>query len=380
MARLFLLFHGRFPGEKAASLFAAKSAEAFASQGFTVTVLVPKRKGVDARSACEYFGVADNFSIKELPVKDYFSRPIPKKAAFSLSFLFFALACRKFLKKESREGDIFYSNESLPLYAVSFLGRKTFYEMHDFPESKLGLFGMMVGRFDFILIHNRWKVDKFKREFPRAKAKIICEPNAVQLEEFDIPLSREEARKRLGLPLDKKIAVYTGHLFGWKGADTLAEAAKKLSDEFKIVFVGGTERDIASFKEKYGRLANVSIVGHKPHREIPVWQKAADLLVLPNTAKEDISKYYTSPMKLFEYMASGRPIIASDIPSIREIVDEKTAILVKPDDPEALAEAIKKASDSDHSAMISESLARVRERTWTKRSARIMEFIQDEKA
>jgi glycosyltransferase involved in cell wall biosynthesis len=54
-----------------------------------------------------------------------------------------------------------------------------------------------------------------------------------------------------------------------------------------------------------------------------MWQKAADALVLPNTAKEDISKYYTSPMKLFEYMASRRPIVATNIPSITEIINEE---------------------------------------------------------
>src|SRR3989338_7168842 len=90
-----------------------------------------------------------------------------------------------------------------------------------------------------------------------------------------------------------------------------------LTLNFAVGFVGGTEKDRAKVKVKSEKLKNkdnVKIIEHRPHDEIPFWLRAADILVLPNTAIEDISKYYTSPMKLFEYMASGRPIVPSDLP------------------------------------------------------------------
>ncbi len=374
---MFILFHGRFPGEKAASLFAAKDAEAFAAQGIQVQVVIPRRRNVDPNTAFDYYNVHRNFDIVVLPIIDFFSWKIPSKLSFYLNFLAFSLACRSYLKKESTKDDIIYSNESLPLYFASALNRKTFYEMHDFPESKFWLFKMFLKSCTWILIHNRWKVEKFRQTFPGIKAHIVCEPNAVQIEEFDIPLSKEEARKQLNLPNDKKIAVYTGHLFGWKGVETLAQAARFLDNDFLVVFVGGTDNDVAQFKQKHGTVTNVSIVGHKPHKEIPVWQKASDVLVLPNTAKEAISAYYTSPMKLFEYMASGRPIVASDIPSIREIVDENSAVLVKADEPKLLAEGIVKAAGDQIlvNNLVTEAFEKVRIHTWAMRAQRIIAFM-----
>jgi glycosyltransferase involved in cell wall biosynthesis len=73
---------------------------------------------------------------------------------------------------------------------------------------------------------------------------------------------------------------------------------------------------------------------------MPVWQKAADVLVIPNTAKEKISKYYTSPMKLFEYLASEKPIAASNIPSIKEIYESEPVHFFNPDDAVSLANII----------------------------------------
>ncbi|MFA6601799.1 MAG: glycosyltransferase [Candidatus Paceibacterota bacterium] len=376
MRRLFLLFHGRFPSEKAASLFAGKSAETFAKAGLKVSILVPRRRGVSPQSAFEYYSLEKNFNIVELPITDFFSWPIPDKIAFGLNFLAFSRASYSYLKRQRlKEEDIVYSNESLPLYFASFLTRSIFYEMHDFPESKLGIFSLFLKRFKWILIHNRWKVEQFHKVFPKCSAKIIYEPNAVDLTEFDLPISKEEARDKLNLPQDKKIAVYTGHLFGWKGAHILAEAAKHLSNGFLVVFVGGTEKDVVGFKEKYGSLPDIKIIGFRPHQEIPIWQKASDFLVLPNTAKEAISAYYTSPMKLFEYMASKRIIIASDIPSIREIVDEKSAILVEADQPEILAKAIQDAGGRSGLSVLTEAaFQKVSSHTWKERAKRIIDF------
>lgn len=177
------------------------------------------------------------------------------------------------------------------------------------------------------------------KKFHIASEKIVVIPNAVDVSEFTLSISKEEARKKLHLDVSKKYAIYTGHLYAWKGVHTLAEAAQYMP-EVEILFVGGREEDIKQFGEKYKDTKNIHLVGRRPHIEIPLWQCAADVLVLPNTAKEEISAHYTSPMKLFEYMASGRPIVASRIPSIVEHLDDDHATLVKPDDAQALAQGI----------------------------------------
>ncbi len=376
--RLFLIFHGRFPSNKAASLFAAKSAEAFAEQGLDVELVVSRRLGRETGNPYGYYKVKDIFRIVYLPVLDLPSANWMNSVRFALSSLSFSLFCYWYLLRHAGKEDVIYSNESLPLLFASFSFPRTFYEMHDFPAKGKGLFGFFIRRMRWVLIHNDWKADSAKKAFALEEENIFREPNAVQMEDFDISLSKEEAREKLSLSHDKKIVVYTGHLYAWKGVDTLARAAHELSDQYLVVFVGGTPEDVKKLRDAHTDVDNLLITGWKPHAEIPLWQKAADVLVLPNTAKENISKYYTSPMKLFEYMASGVPIVASRLPSIEEIVTDGEVFFVPPDDASALAQKIQEACRDTERAEIKASAAyrAVTEHTWQKRAARIISFIR----
>lgn len=374
--KLFIIFHGRFPSEKAASLFAGKSAESFAREGVLTTLIVPRRISRIRTDPYEYYNLEKNFKIVYLPTVDLFKVPFLKTIAFETSFLIFSIFAFLFLIFKAGKGDLIYSNESLPIYISSFYFPNTLYELHDFPKSKSFFYRNLFKKVGKILSHNNWKTEKLESIFGVLKSKVILERNAVDIEEFDISVGKEKSREKLGLPIQKKIVVYTGHLYSWKGVDTLAKAANFLP-EVLFIFVGGTTSDIKRFKEVYGGMNNVLIAGHKEHSEIPYWQKAGDVLVLPNTAKEDISKLYTSPMKLFEYMASGRPIVASRIISITEILNEKNSILVEPDNPEALASAISDiiANPKKGEALSEQAMTDVKEFTWDKRAKRILAFI-----
>ncbi len=377
MKRLFLIFHGRFPCEKAAAIFAAKDAEAFADEGVEVILVVPRRIGRSSNDPYDYYKIRRNFRIVYLPVVDFMFFPFAPKIFFWLSFISFSMSSFFYVLFRATRHDIIYSNEPLPLFFASFVFPLTFYEMQDFPESKIRLFGFMLHRIAFISVSNRWKKEEMEKVFSIASNKMLYEPNAVDFSEFDIPIGKEESRKKLSLPLDKKIVVYTGHLYGWKGVDTLALAARELSDEYLVFFVGGTDDDQKRFRKMYGDCKNIIISGLKPHSEIPLWQKAADVLVLPNTAKEKISKYYTSPMKLFEYMASKRPIIASRIPSLSGLIDERSVIFVEPDNSSELARAIERVC-ANLKLVESVSLSAyelVKDFTWNKRAQRIIKFI-----
>jgi len=193
-----------------------------------------------------------------------------------------------------------------------------------------------------------------KNLYPNA-SRVLVAPDGVDLKLFDIPLSREEAKKHLGLRSNKKLVIYTGSRHLWKGVETLDEVSKLLPHNIEVM-----------------------IITDKPHTEIPLYLKAADVLILPNSAKEDISKLYTSPMKLFEYMASGTPIVASDLPSIREILNDSAAFFFAPDSPESLAEAIQEALSNE---AIAKSKAENAHKialnyTWDRRAERIIRFIQ----
>lgn len=375
--RIFLIFHGRFPGEKAAAIFAAKDAEAFADEGVEVIFLAPRRIGRYRINPYDYYKIRRNFRVVYLPVLDLMFLPFAYKLFFWISFISFSVSSFFYTLFSATHKDVIYSNEPLPLFFASFVFPLTFYEMQDFPESKIRLFGLILRRICFISLSNHWKMEEMKKVFSVKSDKMLYEPNAVDLSEFDILVDKEEARKKLLLPSDKKLVVYTGHLYGWKGVDTLALAARGLPPEYLVFFVGGTNEDQNRFKKKYGDSKNIIIAGLKPHSEIPLWQKAADVLVLPNTAKEKISKYYTSPMKLFEYMASRRPIIASRIPSLVGVVDDKSVVFVEPDSPDDLAKAIKNTCEDSKIAdsVSSSAYELVKNYTWEKRAQRIIRFI-----
>lgn len=372
---LFLIFHGRFPSEKAAALFAAKSCEAFSGEGIETTLIVPRRLGRSKSDPFAYYKVKDNFRIVYLPTIDLYSLRFLHVFAFWISFIVFSVATLFYLLFNSRHNDIIYSNESLPLLLASYVRKNTLYEVHDFPEHKLWLYTLLLKKVKWVLATNKWKKEKLEKAFSVPSQKVFYEPNAVDVEEFDVPLTQEEARTQLGLPQGDTMAMYTGHLYSWKGVDTLAEAAKEIPS-VQVYFVGGTDFDVNRFQQKYGDIPNIKIIGHRPHAEIPVWQKAADILVLPNTAKEDISKYYTSPMKLFEYMASGRPIVASNIPSITELLDKENALLVLPDDVQNLVAGINTLMLSPQKGVLADrALLDVKEHTWSKRAQRIIKKL-----
>lgn len=377
MKRLFLLFHGRFPSEKAASLFAAKSCEAFADIGFQVVLIVPRRKKVEESDPYAYYGIKNNFTVVRVPTIDLFGLPLLSRIAFQVSFLIFSISCFCFLLFHARKRDIVYSNESLSILLASLYFPFTLYEVHDFPERKKPFYSLIFSRVRFILATNTWKSNQLSRFMGVPQKKILVERNAVDIGDFDVTLTKDDARKKFSLPADRRIVLYTGHLYAWKGVDGLARAAQYFTEDILVIFVGGTHEDIERFRHLYGNIKNIRIIGHRPHAEIPYWQKAADVLVLPNTATEHISKYQTSPMKLFEYMASGRPIVATDIPSVREILNPSNAAIVPADDERSLAEAIQMLlARTDYATKIAHNAyVQITHHTWLERAKRIADFM-----
>jgi glycosyltransferase involved in cell wall biosynthesis len=159
----------------------------------------------------------------------------------------------------------------------------------------------------------------------------------------------------------------------------LAEAAEFLKNDCVVIFVGGTERDIRSFADKNKKRKNILIVGKKPHSEMPLYLKAADVVVLPNSSKANISKYYTSPIKLFEYMASGVPVVASRLPSLMEILNKRNALLVDPDNPKRLADGLHFIMENPEfgQKIARQALSEVQRYTWQKRAERVMHFVKN---
>jgi len=374
MNKLFIIFHGRFPNEKAAGIFAAEDARSFGRYA-DVTMLVPRRFNSIKENAYSFYNLPKEITVVYLPTIDLFSIPLLSRIAFAVSYIAFSFSAVFYLRKYSKAA-IVLTNEPLPAYFAAAIVQKVILEVHDSPQSFKGFYRHVYREVSLLVSTNTLKKDKMVREFGVPNEKILVEQNAVDLEVF-ASKDKVQSRMALGLPEAGTIVLYTGHLYDWKGVDTLARAAAVVPEAL-FYFVGGTQSDVAAFKKKYSDTKNIHVVGHVAHNMVPLWQGAADILVLPNSGKHEISVHDTSPMKLFEYMASLRPIVASDLPSIREILPPDAGVYVEPDNTEALAEGIRSLMENPESAVRYATKAHetVLSHSWIERAKRIWEKIE----
>ena len=182
------------------------------------------------------------------------------------------------------------------------------------------------------------------------------------------------------LPAEPVVA-YAGHLYAWKGVDVLVRALA-LVPGVKGLIVGGAEQepDLARLKALAAELGiadRVTFTGHLAPADVRAQLAKATVLALPNPASA-ISTKFTSPLKLFEYMAAGRAIVASDLPAIREVLqDNEQALLVAPGDANALADAIRRlVSDRALAERLGRAaFAAAPAYTWAKRAEKLEALI-----
>jgi glycosyltransferase involved in cell wall biosynthesis len=185
----------------------------------------------------------------------------------------------------------------------------------------------------------------------------------------------------LRLPQDKKIILYSGQFVSWKGLEILEEASRRLPANMLIYVVGGEREDYEKITGIKVESGNLIFAGLRDYKEMPLWNYAADICLVIGTRQNEYSYYHTSPMKIFENMASLRPILASDTPANREIVSEKECYFYEPDNAEDLAlkaqEILKNPIEAD--LRINCALIKVREYSWEKRAKNILELINENK-
>jgi len=175
----------------------------------------------------------------------------------------------------------------------------------------------------------------------------------------------------------KPLVAYAGHLYPWKGVDVLVEALARVPEVDGLI-VGGhpQEPDLArlrSLAQRLGAEQRITFAGLVAPSSVAGLLSRATILALPNPASA-IATRFTSPLKLFEYLAAGRPIVASDLPAIREVLtDNVDALLVTPGDANALADAIRRlARDPELGVRLSRAARDlVPQYTWARRAERL---------
>jgi glycosyltransferase involved in cell wall biosynthesis len=357
----------------ASAIHVMKMCHSMANLGISGELVLPSYD--DRIDIFEYYGVKPNFKITTLPsFKNSSARHILHGA---FSAVYTRLKRNNFDLILTR--NIFYTSLSTNLFKIP-----TIYDAHHPPVNKAAYFLFRSFKGSNYLIRfstNSQGLGNMYIGLGLPKDKLVVAPNGVDLEPFRVNLSKEEARSLLGLPAKTKIVCYSGNSYSGRGIELLIEAALRLKDVVFIV-VGGLERDIKNYKNiARGKKAdNFMLVGFVPHKKVPLYLLSADVLVMPYTSRMTIkggtvASNFTSPIKLFEYMASCRPIVATSLPAVREILEDmKNAILVEPDNLGSLVNGLRRVLED---SVLAEKLATqassdVKKYTWEERVKKIL--------
>jgi glycosyltransferase involved in cell wall biosynthesis len=224
------------------------------------------------------------------------------------------------------------------------------------------------GAADGYVTITRGLADELEERFGR-RERLAVVPDGVRLEPDIDPAPAATG----GRP----VVAYAGHLYAWKGVDVLLEAIARVPEADALI-VGGHEREpdferVRTLARNLGIMDRVTFTGLVDPPRVRALLSRATMLALPNPASA-ISTRFTSPLKLFEYMATGRPIVASDLPAFREVlVPGETAVLVPPGDPAALADGLRSviADPALGARLAAAARAAVRDYTWDRRAERL---------
>ena len=333
--RIALVAPGSIPAPTANSIQTMKMAQAFTALGHELRLYAP---GADPQVAWEtlakQYGLRHEFSIKWLPRRrflrgyDYGRATVLDAKAWGADLVY----------TRNPQAAAFGAQRRLP----------TILEMHDLPHGRggprlLDVFADGPGARKLIAI-TQALADALRERYRLPDTlNIQVAPDGVDLERYTGLPAPAAARQQLSLP-DTFTAGYTGSLYAGRGIELLLDLAARLP-QTHLLIVGGRDAHLPRLRQQASALNNLTLTGFVPNADLPLYQAASDVLLAPYQQQVSASSggniaAFLSPMKLFEYLASGRPILASQLPVLREVLNEESAILLPGEDAAAWAAAL----------------------------------------
>ena len=357
------------PARRANTIQVMKMAQALAETGARVQVLVPdpyRRPPPDWETLARHYGLRLRFPVEWLPVR-------PRWRSYDYAWQVLRRARR-------RPPDLLYTRHPQVAAWGSLLEIPTLLEVHDLPQGRLGPLwfrAFLRGRGGRALV----TITRALRDalplsgWPRP---VLLLPDGVDLERYAALPAPPQARAALGLP-ERFTAGYTGHLYAGRGTAMLLDLAARLP-RVTFLLAGGNPEDVARLKARAAGLPNLVFTGFVPNADLPRYQAACDLLLMPYqpqvaaSSGGDIAPFL-SPMKVFEYLASGRAILSSDLPVLREVLHPDNAVLLPPADPAAWEAAIRSLLENParRAALGAQARRDAVQYDWRARARRIVE-------
>ena len=373
--RIAVFSTARVPSRTANSIQVLKVSQALQDLGHTVRLWVP--------------GAAPREAWTEIAARYGIPGPIDIAWCGGVRWLRrYDYALRSFLQARMWGMDLCYAWPLQTAALASTLGVPTVLELHEVPQGRFGpgLFrAYLRGRGARRLL----PITASLRNQVGAAYPLPPPPDFVQVAPMGVDLDRyqglpepHEARRLLGWPETLTVG-YTGHLYAGRGIDLLLKLAL-LRPQLRFVVVGGEPAAVERWRQeaRSAEAANLEFVGFVPNADLPRYQSACNVLVMPSqrhiagSSGGDIGSV-ASPMKVFEYLATGRAILASDLPVFREVLSESNAVLAPPEDVDAWAQALEDLSAHPHrrARLGEQARSDAAQYAWIERARRSLEGI-----
>ncbi len=278
--------------------------------------------------------------------------------------------------------DVVYSR-NLPsvMAGMALTGRPAFYETYrPWPaqsQSKALLFGALRPLIQLrgLILHSQLAADSYL-ELGYKPERTLVAYNGYDPAVLGEPMTRTEARRDLGLP-DRFTVTYGGDVMPSKGVGTVLDMADRMPD-VEFLLVGSKSH--GAIERRAEKMPNVRVFGWRPMSEVSPFLYAADVLVIPPTAEpRERAGHTVLPIKVFHYLAAGRPVLAGDLSDIREvIVHDRNGVLVKPGDVAAGVMALRELMQSDEvrRRLGQNALADGQTRTWAARADLVLDYLE----
>ena len=317
------------PGLAANSFQIMKMSEAIATAPRDVVLVAARGNGpVDTDALRRSYGIARVPPFHFIPL-----RPRWGIHEFNLRAAWFA----------RRIGASLVLSRSVGAAAIAArLGLPTIWECHGPPQGfERRYWSMLVGAKGFrrlVVISDALR-RIMTEQYPQiADLDVIVAHDGVDIARFSNIPPPEAAKRAAGRDPARPIAGYAGHLYEGRGIDVILDCARALP-HWTFLVAGGAPADVAALTRRCQELdlSNVELLGFVENAELPGRLAVADVLLMPYQRRVMVSggrldtAQWMSPLKMFEYMAMGRAIVASDLPVLREVLDDSCAVLVEPD-------------------------------------------------
>lgn len=302
-------------------------------------------------------------------------------ANYNSKFFYINFAIYSLFVAKRWGANIIFTRDIGIAFLGAIIGLRSTYEVHKEPRGKFALILFyLISRMDrikFVAI-SKALTKYYQINYKIAAEKILTAHDGVFLDKYDFFRNEKKMylRNKLGLPQSVKIVMHTGSLYPGRGAELFATLLQNFP-EIIFIQVGGLPVDIERWSKKYKNFKNIIFLPHVDNNYLIQYQMSADLLFFPMT-KLTPTWWCCSPMKIFEYMATGIPILTVNIGSTTEVLTDDNSIKFDPENSDSLIYGLKSFLKDENMAKKKANLAleQVKKNyTWENRAFHISEFL-----